>query len=204
LDNGEQWMHKNWTDLIKPQTINLDSGINPEQQASLIAEPLERGFGNTLGNVLRRVLLSSIQGAAVSSVKIEGILDDHSKIPGVTEDITDIILNLKGLAIKTNTDEKQTITLKGKKAGPITADMIVTGPDLEILNQEHHIATLEKGGTLGMTMTVSTGSGYVRASSTENDEMTDGIIPLDCSFNPVKKVSYRVENALQPSPYRIR
>ncbi len=188
-------MYRNWTELIKPQRIGLKSDKSVPNQANLVIEPLERGFGTTLGNALRRVLLSSLQGAAISSVKIEGVLDESSTIPGVVEDVTDILLNLKGLALGVETDEKQIITLKTKKAGPITASMIKTNDDVEILNPDHHIATLEKGGAFEMTMTVTTGSGYVRAVPTSDEEKAAGIIPIDCSFNPVKKVSYRVENA---------
>jgi DNA-directed RNA polymerase subunit alpha len=188
-------MRKNWTELIKPQNINLESGIDPTKQAKLIAEPLERGFGTTMGNALRRVLLSSLQGAAVSSVKISGVLDEHSSIPGVVEDVTDLILNLKGLALNVQTDENQTIKLKTSKAGSITAGMITTDQDVEIINPDHHIATLNKGGTLEMTMMVTTGSGYVRAIPASVEDKSAGIIPIDCSFNPVKQVSYRVEDA---------
>jgi DNA-directed RNA polymerase subunit alpha len=192
---GEEQMQRNWTELIKPQKIRLESGIDPSKKANLIVEPLERGFGTTLGNALRRVLLSSLQGAAVSSVKIEGIADDGSVVPGIIEDVTDIILNLKGLALDLKTNETQTITLKTKQAGPIAASMIVTDGNVEILNPDHHIATVGKGGTLEMTMTVSIGSGYVRSAPNLQEEHSDGSIPIDCSFNPVKKVSYRVEDA---------
>ncbi|MBF0358074.1 MAG: DNA-directed RNA polymerase subunit alpha [Magnetococcales bacterium] len=189
-------MYRNWTELIKPEKIVLESGENPSLQASLIAEPLERGFGTTLGNALRRILLSSLQGAAVSSVKIEGVLHEFSSVPGVLEDVTDIILNLKGLALKVNTEENRTITLKATKEGAVTAGMIDPGHDIEIMNPDHHIATLNKGGTLEMTMTVAVGKGYVRAVQSADDEpVTIGVIPIDCSFNPVKKVSYQVEDA---------
>jgi DNA-directed RNA polymerase subunit alpha len=189
-------MYRNWTELIKPEKIELESGENPSLQASLIAEPLERGFGTTLGNALRRILLSSLQGAAVSSVKIEGVLHEFSSVPGVLEDVTDIILNLKGLALKVNTEESRTISLKATKEGAVTAGMIDPGHDIEIMNPDHHIATLNKGGTLEMTMTVAVGKGYVRAVQSADDEpVTIGVIPIDCSFNPVKKVSYQVEDA---------
>ncbi|MBF0448768.1 MAG: DNA-directed RNA polymerase subunit alpha [Magnetococcales bacterium] len=189
-------MYSNWTELIKPQKIELESGEDPSKEASLIAEPLERGFGTTLGNALRRILLSSLQGAAVSSVKIEGVLHEFSSVPGVLEDVTDIILNLKSLALRVQSGETRVIHLKTDKAGSITAAMIDPGHDVEILNPDLHIATLNKGATLEMRMTVSTGKGYVRAvPSSEEEPSTIGVIPVDCSFNPVKKVSYRVENA---------
>jgi DNA-directed RNA polymerase subunit alpha len=189
-------MYRNWTELIKPEKIVLESGDEPTKQASLVAEPLERGFGTTLGNALRRILLSSLQGAAVSSVKIEGVLHEFSSVPGVLEDVTDIILNLKGLALRVSTDEPRTITLKTTKEGAVTAGMIDPGHDIEILNPDHHIATLNKGGSIEMTMTVATGKSYVRAVQSADDEpVVIGVIPIDCSFNPVKRVSYRVEDA---------
>lgn len=189
-------MYRNWSELIKPQNIELESGDNPSQQASLIAEPLERGFGTTLGNALRRILLSSLQGAAVSSVKIEGVLHEFSSVPGVLEDVTDIILNLKELALSVKSEETRTITLKTDKEGPVTAGMIDPGHEIEILNPDLHIATLNKGGSLEMIMTVVTGKGYIRAIQSADDEpVVIGVIPIDCSFNPVKKVSYRVEDA---------
>ncbi|MEO5377123.1 MAG: DNA-directed RNA polymerase subunit alpha [Magnetococcus sp. DMHC-6] len=191
-------MYRNWTDLIKPRTIEMVGEGDMKQKATLIAEPLERGFGTTLGNALRRILLSSLQGAAISSVRIEGVLHEFSSIPGVLEDVTDIILNLKGLAIRMHKPGTKTLTLVAEGEGNVLAKQIECGHDIEILNQDHHIATMNKNGKLNITMTVTTGKGYVRASLGESDDALGGIIgeiPLDCSYNPVKRVSYRVENA---------
>nr|CRH06656.1 DNA-directed RNA polymerase subunit alpha [Candidatus Magnetococcus massalia] len=190
-------MYRNWTELIKPRTIELSGDDNEiQRKATLIAEPLERGFGNTLGNALRRVLLSSLQGAAVTTVRIEGVLHEFSSVPGVLEDVTDIILNLKGLAIRASGPETKTMRIFCDKEGPVTAAMIECETGLEILNPDLHIATLNKAGTLDMTMKVGTGKGYVRAQLNRDDEnYAIGDVPVDASFSPVKKVAYRVENA---------
>ena len=190
-------MYRNWTDLIKPKQVDLVGDSDTRVKATLVAEPLERGFGTTLGNALRRVLLSSLQGAAVSSVRIEGVLHEFSSIPGVLEDVTDIILNLKGLALRVKSgSSSKTVRLYADSEGEVTGGMIDCGHDVEVLNPDYHIATLNKGGKLDITMTVSTGKGYVRAVQGSDEEAsTIGEIPVDCSFNPVKRVSYRVENA---------
>jgi DNA-directed RNA polymerase subunit alpha len=189
-------MHRNWTELIKPKHIELLGGSNINQKATIIAQPLERGFGHTLGNALRRVMLSSLQGAAVTSVKIEGVLHEFSTVPGVLEDVTDIILNIKELAIRMSTYEPRTIRLFADTEGPVKAGLIQCGHDIEILNPDHHIATLNKTGKLEITMHVATGKGYQRADQKVVDEQnTIGEIPIDSSFNPVKRVAYRVENA---------
>ncbi|MEO5366247.1 MAG: DNA-directed RNA polymerase subunit alpha [Magnetococcus sp. WYHC-3] len=189
-------MYRNWTDLIKPRTIDLVSEGDARRRATLVAEPLERGFGTTLGNALRRVLLSSLQGAAVTAVRIEGVLHEFSSVPGVQEDVTDIILNIKELAIRSSGTGPKTITLKAEGEGVVTAGRIECPHDVEILNPEHRIATLNRSGVLSMTMTVNTGKGYVPSSSLPSDEPAQiGDIQVDASFNPVKKVAYRVENA---------
>ncbi|MBF0095895.1 MAG: DNA-directed RNA polymerase subunit alpha [Magnetococcales bacterium] len=190
-------MYRNWTELIKPQNVEILEEGNSQYKATLIAEPLERGFGTTLGNALRRVLLSSLQGAAVSSVQIEGVLHEFSTVPGVLEDVTDIILNLKGLAIriKSGVAAKQ-VHLKAEGEGSVKASAIDCGSDIEILNQDHHIATLNKSGKLDMRLTITTGKGYVpTAQKSDDDAATIGEIFLDCSYNPVKRVAYKVENA---------
>ena len=184
-------MHRNWTVLIKPRKVELVEDGNSQYKATLVAEPLERGFGTTLGNALRRVLLSSMEGAAISSVKIEGVLHEFSTIPDVVEDVTDVILNLKGVVIRMESDTTRTMALRIGKAGVVMAGDIDCGHGIQILNPKHHIATLNKGGKLNMVMTVTTGKGYVRAISGANV----GEIPLDCSYNPVKNVSYKVFNA---------
>ncbi len=189
-------MYRNWTELIKPRKVELVGDGDVQYKATLVAEPLERGFGTTLGNALRRVLLSSLQGAAISSVRIEGVLHEFSSIPGVLEDVTDIILNLKGVAIRAKSGTEKVLTLEVQREGIVTAGDIDCGHDVEILNPKHHIATLNKMAKLNMSLTVTTGKGYVRAMSGEDDEPTNiGDIPLDCSYNPVKRVSYKVSNA---------
>lgn len=189
-------MYRNWTDLIKPRTIELVGGGDRTKSATLIAEPLERGFGTTLGNALRRVLLSSLQGAAVTSVKIDGILHEFSSIPGVLEDVTDIILNVKGLALRMSADEApKTISINASGEGVVTAAQIQTGHGVEILNPDHHIATLNKSGKLNLEMVVNVGKGYMRAAQSTEEQSTIGEIPIDASFNPVKRVAYKVENA---------
>lgn len=185
-------MYRNWTELIKPNKVELVRAEG-SQRATLVAEPLERGFGTTLGNALRRVLLSSLQGAAISSVKIDGVLSESSTIPNVIEDVTDIMLNLKGVAVRLGSQATQTMVLSVEKAGVVTAGDIHCGQDIKILNPNHPIATLKKGGKLSMVMTVTTGQGYVRALSAVDHQ--PGEIPLDCSYNPVKNVSYTVSRA---------
>lgn len=189
-------MYRNWTELIKPKQIELSGSEDLRSKATMVAQPLERGYGTTLGNALRRVLLSSLQGAAVTSVRIESVLHEFSTVPGVMEDVTDIILNIKGLAIRMDSENPKTLYLKATKPGKITAKMIETPHDVEILNPELHIATLNKTGNLDITMKVETGKGYQRADQIQSDEPTTiGEIPIDASFNPVKRVAYRVENA---------
>ncbi len=184
---------KNWQDLIKPTKLDIAPSKSNPRQATIVAEPLERGFGHTLGVALRRVLLSSLQGAAVSSIKIEGVLHEFSSVPGVREDVTDIILNIKELRLKTGTTEKKRISLN--VAGPceVTAGMIETTGDVEVINKDHVICTIDKGAKLNMEMTVETGKGYVRAQ--RSSEAAIGLIPVDALYSPVVKVSYKVENA---------
>jgi len=159
-----------------------------------IVEPLERGYGTTLGNSLRRVLLSSLPGAAVTSVRIEGVLHEFSTIPGVREDTTDIILNIKGLALKMYGDEPQIIRLEAEGEGVVRAGDIIAGPDIEILNPELYLATLEPDGRLFMEMTVEKGRGYVPAERNKKAEQIIGDIPVDSIFSPIYKVNYTVEN----------
>ena len=159
-----------------------------------IVEPLERGYGTTLGNSLRRVLLSSLPGAAVTSVRIEGVLHEFSTIPGVREDTTDIILNIKGLALRMYGDEPQIIRLEAEGEGEVRAGDIITGPDIEILNPDLYLATLEPDGRLFMEMTVEKGRGYVPAERNKKAEQVIGDIPVDSIFSPIYKVNYTVEN----------
>lgn len=188
-------MYRNWTELIKPRTIEMVGSGDLKRKATLIAEPLERGFGITLGNSLRRVLLSSLQGAAVTAVRIEGVLHEFSTIPGVLEDVTDIILNIKGLSLRYHGSGTKVINLSFNREGPVTAGMIETGTDIEILNPNHLIATLNKSGKLDITMTVNSGKGYLRAAQAPEEGNVIGEIAVDASYSPVKRVAYRVESA---------
>lgn len=157
-------------------------------------EPLERGYGITLGNSLRRVLLSSLPGAAVTSIKIDGVLHEFSTIEGVVEDVTEIILNLKELVLKLHSEEPAVIRIEATKEGPVTAADIICGESVEILNPELHIATLEKGGRLIAEMVVERGRGYVPAERNKKPDQPIGVIPMDAIFSPVRRVNYHVEN----------
>lgn len=185
---------KNWNNLIKPTKLVVEHEKN-NNYAQIVAEPLERGFGLTLGNVLRRVLLSSLQGAAVTSIKIDGVVHEFSSIPGVREDITDIILNIKALVIKVHTTEKKRITLNAVGPCEVTAGMIEAGHDVEIINPDLVLCTVDKGATLNIEMTCETGKGYVPASQNRPVDAVIGLIPVDALFSPVKKVAYKVENS---------
>jgi DNA-directed RNA polymerase subunit alpha len=184
---------KNWQDLIKPTKLDISASKTNPRQATIVAEPLERGFGHTLGVALRRVLLSSLQGAAITQVKIEGVLHEFSSIAGVREDVTDIILNLKELRLRTGSAEKKRISLTATGPGEIKASAMETTGDIEIINKDHVICTLDKGAKLHMEMTVETGKGYVRA--TKASDAPIGLIPVDALFSPVIKVTYKVDNA---------
>ena len=162
--------------------------------AKFVIEPLERGYGITLGNSLRRILLSSLPGSAVTSVKIDGVLHEFSTIPGVLEDVTEVILNLKSLALKGYTDESRVLRLECEGEKVITAADIITGPDIEILNPELEIATLDKDGRLFMEMTVDRSRGYVPAEKNKKPEHAIGVIPIDSIFAPIYKVNYAVED----------
>ena len=183
---------KNWQDLIKPSKLDIAASKNNPHQATIVAEPLERGFGHTLGVALRRILLSSLQGAAVTSVKIEGVLHEFSSVPGVREDVTDIILNIKELRLKTGSSEKKRITPHRHRPRRSQSQPDRSG-DVEIINKDHVICTLDKGAKLNMEMTVETGKGYVRARKPSDAAI--GLIPVDALFSPVIKVSYKVDNA---------
>ncbi len=159
-----------------------------------VVEPLERGYGITLGNSLRRVLLSSLPGTAVTSVKIDGILHEFSTIPGVKEDVTEIILNLKELSAKIYSDETKTVRIEAYGPGEVTAGDIIADADVEILNSDLHIATLEENAKLIMEITLSKGRGYVPAENNKTDTTAIGVIPVDSIYTPVKKVNYFVEN----------
>jgi len=188
-------LQKNWTDLIKPNKLDIEPGLNPARQATIVAEPLERGFGLTLGNAMRRVLLSSLQGAAVTSIQIEGVLHEFSSIPGVREDITDIVLNIKATALRMHSEGPKRMTLTATGPGIVTASQIETGPDIEIMDPDHVLLTLDQGARVVMEMTVESGKGYVPAALNRAADAPIGLIPVDALFSPVIKVSYHVGNA---------
>jgi DNA-directed RNA polymerase subunit alpha len=158
-----------------------------------VAEPLERGFGLTLGNALRRVLLSSLQGAAVTSIQIDGVLHEFSSIPGVREDVTDVVLNVKGIALKMEAEGPKRLTLRGKGPAVLTAGDITEIAGVEVLNPDHMICHLDDGATLHMELTVAQGKGYVAADKNRPEDAPIGLIPVDSIFSPVKKASYKVE-----------
>lgn len=188
-------LNKNWKDLIKPAKLDIKPVSNDQKRATVVAEPLERGFGITLGVALRRILLSSLQGAAVTSVKIDGVLHEFSSIPGVREDVTNIILNIKDLKLRAHSADKKRMILKSNEAGEVTAGMIQTDADVEVLNKDLVICTLDKGSSVHMELTVEVGKGYVPASQNRPADAPIGLIPVDALFSPVEKVSYKVENA---------
>lgn len=159
-----------------------------------VVEPLERGYGITLGNSLRRILLSSLPGAAVSSVKIDGVLHEFSTIPGVYEDTTDIIINLKNLSVKLHTDEEKVLRIEAEGPGAVTASDIIADADVDILNPELHIATLEDNGKLSMEITITKGRGYVSADKNKKADHVIGVIPVDSAFTPVRRVNYVIED----------
>ncbi len=186
---------RNWTDLIKPKRLQKDERVSTPFYGKFICEPLERGYGVTLGNALRRVLLSSIQGPAVTSVKIEGILHEFSSIPGVKEDVTDIILNLKNLDLKMHTYDPQKVTIKKKGPGTVTAADIQTTHQVEVVNPDQYILTLSGDTLLEMELTVEMGRGYEPVERRGEVSRDVGTIPIDAVFSPVKKVNYTVTNA---------
>jgi DNA-directed RNA polymerase subunit alpha len=188
-------MYKNWRELIKPKRLQVDSDSLTVNYGKFTAEPFERGFGTTLGNALRRVLLSSLQGASITSVRIKGVLHEFSTIPGVTEDVTDIILNLKGVLITLHGHEPRNVRIVKKGAGVITAGDIVTDSNVEIKNPELHIATCGKEADVEIDMVVAMGKGYVPAERNRDEKAPVGTIPIDALFSPITKVNYNVSNA---------
>jgi DNA-directed RNA polymerase subunit alpha len=187
-------LQKNWQDLIKPQKLQVEAGRDKTKNATLVAEPLERGFGMTLGNALRRVLLSSLQGAAIKTVQIDGVLHEFSSIPGVREDVTDIVLNIKEIALRIHSEGVKRMVLKKDARGPVKAGDIEASSDVEILNPDHVICHLDQGAAIRMEFTADIGKGYVPAERNRPDDAPIGLIPVDSLYSPVKKVSYKVEN----------
>jgi DNA-directed RNA polymerase subunit alpha len=187
-------LQKNWQTLIKPKQLAVEHGGDPSRIATVVAEPLERGFGLTLGNALRRVLLSSLQGAAVTTIQIDGVLHEFSSLPGVLEDVTDIVLNVKSIGLRMHGDGPKRMRLRATGPGEVRAGQIETGHDIEVLNPDQIICTLDSGAHIGMELTVEIGKGYVPATQNRPEDAPIGLIPVDALFSPVRKVSYRVEN----------
>jgi DNA-directed RNA polymerase subunit alpha len=186
---------KNWQELKKPNALERKvGGSDMRRKAVFVAEPLERGFGMTLGNSLRRVLLSSLQGAAVTSIKIEGVLHELSSLAGVREDVTDIVLNIKQLALKMEGEGPKRLQLSATGPGEVTAGQIATTGDIEVTNPDLVICHLDQGATLNMELTVDIGKGYVPAQANRPADAPIGLIPVDALYSPVRQVAYKVEN----------
>jgi DNA-directed RNA polymerase subunit alpha len=186
---------KNWRELIKPKRIQIDQDSYSNYYGKFVCEPLERGFGITIGNALRRILLSSLQGAAIVSVKFDGVLHEFSTIPGILEDVTDIILNLKEINLKIADEEEAVIHLAAEGKGEVKAGDIETHGLVEILNPDQHIATMNKEAKLNMEMVVRTGKGYVPAEKNKPKDQSIGAIPMDAIFSPIQKINHVVTNA---------
>src|SRR6187549_2945586 len=186
---------RNWRDLIRPRGIHIEQETLTEFYGRFSCEPLERGYGITLGNSLRRILLSSLQGAAITAGKIEGALHEFTTISDVVEDVTDIILNLKEVVLKAATAKTYTVRIDKEGPGPVYARDIALVDGLQVLNPDHLIATLDKKGPLAMELTVNVGRGYVPAEKNKTPTMPIGTIPIDALFSPVRKVNYTVTNA---------
>ncbi|MDH7499805.1 MAG: DNA-directed RNA polymerase subunit alpha [candidate division NC10 bacterium] len=187
-------MIQNFKGFQRPKRLEYEAETLTPTYGKFFTEPLERGFGLTIGNSLRRVLLSSIEGAAVTAIRIPGVLHEFSSIPGVKEDVTDVILNIKGLRLKLNVDHPKTLYLKASKEGPVRAKDIQPDPDVQILNPDLHIATLDAKAKLEMELEVGRGRGYVPAERNKKEGQAIDVIPVDSLFSPVQKVNFQVED----------
>jgi DNA-directed RNA polymerase subunit alpha len=185
---------KNWQEMKKPNALEKRAAGDSRRKATFVAEPLERGFGLTLGNSLRRVLLSSLQGAAVTSIRIEGVLHEFSSLAGVREDITDLVLNVKQVALRMEGDQPRRLALAATGPGEVTAGQIATTHDIEVMNPDLVLCHLDEGANLNMELTAETGKGYVPAAANRPADAPIGIIPVDALYSPVRQVSYKVEN----------
>jgi len=186
---------KNWQELKKPNSLEVKPGADPKTRATFVAEPLERGFGLTLGNALRRVLLSSLQGAAITSIKIENVLHEFSSLAGVREDVTDIVLNVKQIALKMQGEGPKRLQLSATGPAEVKAGDIAVSGDIEVTNKNLVICHLDEGATLNMELTADTGKGYVPAVQNRPVDAPIGLIPVDSLYSPVRQVSYKVDNA---------
>jgi DNA-directed RNA polymerase subunit alpha len=187
--------YKNWTELIQPDRLDVDRDSHTESYGKFVCQPLERGFATTIGNSLRRILLSSIQGAAITSVRFDDALHEFTAIPGVLEDVTEIILNLKEVRLKLNSAEGRTVRIDKKAKGPVTAADIITDTSVEVMNPDQHICTITGKGKFAVELEVDWGKGYRSAELNKRDDQPIGVIPIDSIFTPVKKVQYIVTQA---------
>ncbi|MDO8526221.1 MAG: DNA-directed RNA polymerase subunit alpha [Deltaproteobacteria bacterium] len=188
-------MYRNWHNLIRPKALHFDEKEVSGNYGKFVASPLERGFGLTLGNALRRILLSSLQGAAITSVKFDGVLHEFSTIPGVVEDVTDILLNLKDLRFKLLSGDQETVKVAIKGAKEVKAADLEVPSHVEILSPDQHIATLSPDGKLNAELTIRLGKGYVPAEQNKTLQDSIGVIPMDAIFSPITRVNYNVTNA---------
>ncbi len=186
---------KNWQELKKPNSLELKAGGDPTRKATFVAEPLERGYGLTLGNALRRVLLSSLQGAAITSIKIENVLHEFSSLAGVREDITDVVLNIKQVSLKMEGEGPRRLQLSATGPGPVKAGDIAVSGDIEVMNPDLVICHLDEDATLNMEITADIGKGYVPAVANRPADAPIGLIPVDSLYSPVRQVAYKVDNA---------
>jgi DNA-directed RNA polymerase subunit alpha len=190
-------IERNWQELIRPEKPQIEASSDPQRKSRLVAEPLERGFGVTLGNALRRVLLSSLQGAAVTAIQIDGVVHEFSSLEGVREDVVDIVLNIKQLALRMHAEGPKRMTLRATGPGAVTAGQIDVPSDIEVLNPDHVICTLDDGASVRMELTVQNGKGYVASEMNRPEDAPIGLIAVDALYSPVKRVAYRVEPTRQ-------
>ncbi|HKN41559.1 MAG TPA: DNA-directed RNA polymerase subunit alpha, partial [Sphingomicrobium sp.] len=188
-------IQKNWQELIRPNKLQITPGADATRFATVVAEPLERGFGQTLGNALRRILLSSMVGYAPTEAQITGVVHEYSTVDGVREDVVDIVLNIKAMAVKMQGDRPQRLYLRAVGPGEVTAGMIELPGDVQIMDPKHLICTLDDGASISMELMVATGKGYIPASANRPEDAPIGLIPVDSVFSPVKRVSYKIENS---------
>jgi DNA-directed RNA polymerase subunit alpha len=189
------WVARNWRDLIRPKSVPVEQDSLSEQYGKFVCEPLERGFGTTLGNALRRVLLSSLQGAAITAVKIDGAVHEFTSVPDIVEDVTDIILNLKEVVIKAHSARTHTLRISKEGPGEVRARDIQGSDQIEILNPDHVICNISRGGKFNAELTVNVGRGYVPSERNKTANMSIGAIPIDALFSPIRRVNYNVTNA---------
>jgi len=188
-------IQKNWRQMIRPRGVAIEQETLTDCYAKMVCEPLERGFGITLGNALRRILLSAIRGCAITAVRIDGVLHEFSTIPEVREDVSEILLNLKGVALRLNVDGPKTFSVQVEGERELKAGDLFVGPEVTVANPDHHIATLGPGARMSMELTVKEGAGYVPAERNKDPNAPVGTIPLDAMFSPIRRMNYRVSNA---------